>query len=111
MGFVDVGDSLAEVVGGSSAVVDTLKSEDGLVSVLGYFGSRLRQRYLLKLKNLALTHSLTCLPGPAFAIFLLFWAAATASDIWLINNADYNIRNINISAHLRCPLLTDVFPQ
>ena len=83
MGFVDVRDALAEVVGGGRAIVDALQSEDGLVGILCDFGSKCQARYLLKLRNLALTHSLTCLPGPAFAIFLLFWAAATASDIWL----------------------------
>lgn len=39
MGFVDVCDSLAEVVLGGLAVVDTLESEDGLVGVLADFGS------------------------------------------------------------------------
>ena len=34
MGFVDVGDSLAEVVLGGLAIVDALEGEDGLVGVL-----------------------------------------------------------------------------
>jgi len=68
---------------GALAVVDTFESEDGLIDVLGDFGSAFDMNYLLKLRNLALTQSLTCLPGPALAIFLLFCAAATTSDIWL----------------------------
>ena len=47
------------------------------------FGSKCHGRYLLKLRNFALTQSLTCLPGPAFAIFLLLGAEAATSDIWL----------------------------
>ncbi len=85
MGFVDVGNSLAEVVLSCSAVVDTLESEDGLVSVLVLTGSGWDGIYLLKLRNLARTHSLTCLPTVALAIFLALGAAATDSDIWLFN--------------------------
>jgi hypothetical protein len=70
--FVDVGNTLAEVVLGAVAIVHTFKSQDSLIGVLVGFGSELIRHYLLKLKNLALTHSLTCLPGPALAIFLLF---------------------------------------
>jgi hypothetical protein len=83
VGFIDVGDSLSEVVGGGRAIVDAFQSEDGLVDVLCNFGSTWEECYLLKLRNLALTQSLTCLPGPAFAIFLFFWGAGTTSDIWL----------------------------
>lgn len=83
MGFVDVSDTLAEVVLGTLSIVDALQSQDSLVGVLIDFRSELIGRYLLKLKNLALTHSLTCLPGPALAIFLFFWGAGTASDIWI----------------------------
>jgi hypothetical protein len=72
MGFVDVSNTLAEVVLGTLSIVDTLKSQDSLIGVLIDFGSKLTRRYLLKLKNLALTQSLTCLPGPALAIFLFF---------------------------------------
>jgi hypothetical protein len=57
--LVDVGHTLAEVVGGSSAVLDALELEDGLVGVLCDFGSACREEYLLKLRNLALTQSLT----------------------------------------------------
>lgn len=39
MSFVDVCDSLAEVVLGGLAVVDALQPEDGLVGVLADFGS------------------------------------------------------------------------
>ena len=37
--FVDVCDSFAEVVLGCGAIVDAFESEDGLIRVLGYFGS------------------------------------------------------------------------
>jgi hypothetical protein len=90
VGLVDVGDALAEVVGGGGAVVDALQTQDGLVGVLGDFGSACDGEYLLKLRNLALTHSLTWRPGPAFlAIFLLLAAPAT-SDIWLKIIIEYN---------------------
>jgi hypothetical protein len=82
VGFVDVCDSLSEIVWGGSAIVDTFESEDGLIGVLCNFWSALGLFYLLKLRNLALTHSLTCLPGPDLAIFLLFWAGAAACDIY-----------------------------
>lgn len=96
MGFIDVCNSLAEVVRGGWAIVDALESQDGLVGVLGNFGSAWCGGYLLKLRNLARTQRRTCLPGPAFAIFLLLGAEAATSDIWLkliilINNI--NIRN------------------
>ena len=83
MGFVDVGDALAEVVLGTLVVVDALQSQDGLVHVLVDLRSEWLTAYLLKLRNLALTHRRTWRPGPALAIFLLFWAAATTSDIWI----------------------------
>lgn len=74
--------------------MDSFELEDGLVGVLGHLGPASLYAYLLKLRNLARTQSLTCLPGPALAIFLLFWPAATASDIWLkliIVNINENI--------------------
>ena len=82
--LVNVSNSLAEVVLSWLAFVDTLNFQDGLVGVLGNFGSTSTQMYLLKLMNLARTHSLTCFPLLALAIFLSFWAA-TLSDIWLYN--------------------------
>ncbi len=39
VGLVNVGDALAEVVGGGGAIVDTLETKNGLVGVLGDFGS------------------------------------------------------------------------
>lgn len=59
VGLVDVGHTLAEVVGSSRAVMHALQAEDGLVGVLGDLGSACRKEYLLKLRNLALTQSLT----------------------------------------------------
>jgi hypothetical protein len=81
--FVDICHSLSEVVLGTDTIVHTLKSQDGLVDVLGNFGSEWRGGYLLKERNLALTQSLTCLPTLALVIFLAL--VATASDIWLYN--------------------------
>lgn len=39
VGFVDVSNTLAEIVLGALAIVDTLKSQDSLIGVLGDFGS------------------------------------------------------------------------
>lgn len=102
--FIDVCNSLAEVVLGGWAIVDSLESEDGLIGVLGNFGSELLGSYLLKLRNLALTQSLTCLPGPALAIFLLLGAVAAAWDIWLkliiVNIKGNNIVEIENTFHI-----------
>lgn len=73
--------------------MDAFEAKDGLVGVLGDFRSVCKLKYLLKLRNLALTQSLTCLPAPAFAICLLLGAATC--DIWSINNDNFN-DNINI---------------
>jgi hypothetical protein len=83
--LVDVCNSLSEVVLGTHSVVNTLESEDSLIDVLLDFGSEWWLDYLLKERNLALTQSLTCLPGPALAIFFDFWATAAAYDIWFFN--------------------------
>ena len=83
--FVDVSYSFSKVVLSSSAIVDALESEDGLASFLVLSWSEWNMAYLLKLRNLALTQSLTCLPAVALAIFLVLGAAAIGSDIWLFN--------------------------
>ena len=83
MSFIYVCNSLAEIVLGSRAIVNSFEPQDGLIGVLGNFRSASKLFYLLKLRNLALTHNLTCLPGPDLAIFLLFSADAAACDIWL----------------------------
>ena len=83
MGLIDIGNPLSEVVRGSSAIIDSFQSEYGLVGVLGHLRPASHGQYLLKLKNLALTHRRTCLPGPAFLeIFLV--VDGGACDIWLI---------------------------
>ena len=83
--FVDVCYSLSKVVLSAYSVINSFKSKDGLVDILLDFGSELIMRYLLKPRNLALTQSLTCLPGPALAIFLLLLATAATYDIWFFN--------------------------
>jgi len=102
--FIYVCNSLAEIVLGSRAIVNSFEPQDGLIGVLGNFRSGLLESYLLKLRNLALTQSLTCLPGPALAIFLLLGAVAAACDIWLkliiVNIKGNNIVEIEDSFHI-----------
>lgn len=83
MGFVDVGYSLSEVVLSTASVVDSFELEDCLAGILVDLRSALKLVYLLKLRNLALTQSLTCLPTFALAIFLAFGATGAGLDIWL----------------------------
>jgi hypothetical protein len=83
VGFVDVCYSLAKIILSRSSVIDSFKSKDSLVDILSDFRSELTDIYLLKLRNLALTQSLTFLSDWGLAIFL-FLGAFSSSGIWLI---------------------------
>lgn len=75
--FINISNSLSKIIFCSSTIIDTFKSQDSLINILLYLWSIYLIIYLLKLRNLALTHNLTCLPGVDLAIFLLlFWATA-----------------------------------
>lgn len=90
-GFVNIYDSLAEIVWSSVAIVHTFDSKNGLVGILLDFWSKkiiTQEKYLLKPRNLALTQSLTCLPADFLAILLVFSATISVIafyDKWLIN--------------------------
>ena len=69
--LVHEGNSLAEVVLSRLVVVDAFESEDGLVGVEGDVRPGCWVAYLRKLRNLALTHSLTSL-GCFFCLVTCF---------------------------------------